>query len=223
MFDRLTPAARAVVAAGRRRGRPARRPARRHRPPAPRPAARPGDRRAGGRRPGDGAVRAALPRPRRALAAIGLDEPRPRRDRRDQPPQRPAADLGVPRGPAARLHDGRHREVPPHHPAAPAPRAPDARRARPGGGTPRRARRPTAPTSRRARTRHDPGPQWSGVVVTTWRVRDSNPRRRCQLIYSQPPLATRVTRRGCLPNERTPQGRTRVQRAGGRIATPGRC
>lgn len=28
-----------------------------------------------------------------------------------------------------------------------------------------------------------------------WRVRDSNPRRQCQLIYSQPPLAARVTRR----------------------------
>ena len=51
-----------------------------------------------------------------------------------------------------------------------------------------------------------PGRRRSGVVITTWRVRDSNPRRRCQLIYSQPPLATRVTRRGCLPNERTPRG-----------------
>src|SRR5690606_31500744 len=47
-----------------------------------------------------------------------------------------------------------------------------------------------------------------------WRVRDSNPRRQCQLIYSQPPLATRVTRRAVTP-PLTEQG------ADGRIATPG--
>src|SRR5690606_41255463 len=39
------------------------------------------------------------------------------------------------------------------------------------------------------------GPAPEGRGRGTWRVRDSNPRRLCQLIYSQPPLATRVTRR----------------------------
>lgn len=42
-----------------------------------------------------------------------------------------------------------------------------------------------------------PSPGEDALSWIAWRVRDSNPRRRCQLIYSQPPLATRVTRRGC--------------------------
>src|SRR5690242_5970914 len=36
-----------------------------------------------------------------------------------------------------------------------------------------------------------PEPYGSGDLIL-WQMRDSNPRRRCQLIYSQPPLAARV-------------------------------
>ena len=32
------------------------------------------------------------------------------------------------------------------------------------------------------------------LLFLPWRARDSNPRRQCQLIYSQPPLAARVAR-----------------------------
>lgn len=35
--------------------------------------------------------------------------------------------------------------------------------------------------------------------LSRWQMRDSNPRRRCQLIYSQPPLAARVICRERLP------------------------
>lgn len=37
-----------------------------------------------------------------------------------------------------------------------------------------------------------PGTDWFRRLFQGWQMRDSNPRRRCQLIYSQPPLAARV-------------------------------
>ena len=36
------------------------------------------------------------------------------------------------------------------------------------------------------------GTDWFRRLFQGWQMRDSNPRRRCQLIYSQPPLAARV-------------------------------
>lgn len=36
------------------------------------------------------------------------------------------------------------------------------------------------------------GTWWFRRLFLGWQMRDSNPRRRCQLIYSQPPLAARV-------------------------------
>jgi hypothetical protein len=36
------------------------------------------------------------------------------------------------------------------------------------------------------------GTVWFRRLFQGWQMRDSNPRRRCQLIYSQPPLAARV-------------------------------
>ena len=75
----------------------------------------------------------------------------------------------------------------------------------------------------RAGRRNGNRPAPEGPACRPWRVRDSNPRRRCQLIYSQPPLATRVTRQGVPTVARPPPGRPREQRAGGRIATPGQC
>lgn len=40
-------------------------------------------------------------------------------------------------------------------------------------------------------TKKSPEPVVPGILLG-WQMRDSNPRRRCQLIYSQPPLAARV-------------------------------
>jgi hypothetical protein len=51
-------------------------------------------------------------------------------------------------------------------------------------GIPRRQKSPRA-------QKKSPEPVVPGIFLG-WQMRDSNPRRRCQLIYSQPPLAARV-------------------------------
>ena len=54
----------------------------------------------------------------------------------------------------------------------------------------------TSPTNRQKKTRPDLRRDPNGSKFPgnpgLWQMRDSNPRRRCQLIYSQPPLAARV-------------------------------
>ena len=48
------------------------------------------------------------------------------------------------------------------------------------------------PLGQKRKTPSDRCFHWSDGVSRGWQMRDSNPRRRCQLIYSQPPLAARV-------------------------------
>ena len=63
---------------------------------------------------------------------------------------------------------------------------PPALRIKMGGG-----RTPLGPDGILKGTKKSPEPVVPGIFLG-WQMRDSNPRRRCQLIYSQPPLAARV-------------------------------